>query len=54
MIDIGGPSMIRSASKNFASVTTVCNKKFYDPLIKELINNKGVTTLAFRKKNGKK
>ena len=53
MIDIGGPSMIGSASKNFASVTTVCNKKFYDPLIKELINNKGVTTLAFRKKMAK-
>ncbi len=50
MIDIGGPSMIRSASKNFASVTTVCDKKYYDPLIKELTKNKGVTTLAFRKK----
>ncbi len=50
MIDIGGPSMIRSASKNFESVTTICDKKFYDPLIKELIKNKGVTSLAFRKK----
>ena len=27
MIDIGGPSMIRSASKNFESVTTICKKK---------------------------
>ncbi len=53
MIDIGGPSMIRSASKNFASVTTICEKKFYDPLIKELIKNKGETTLAFRKKMAK-
>jgi len=50
MIDIGGPSMIRSASKNFSSVTTICEKKFYDPLIKELKKNKGETTLAFRKK----
>ena len=50
MIDIGGPSMIRSASKNFESVTTICHKKFYDPLIKELLKNKGFTTLAFRKK----
>ena len=50
MIDIGGPSMIRSASKNFESVTTICDKKFYDPLIKELTKNKGVTSLAFRKK----
>ena len=50
MIDIGGPSMIRSASKNFLSVTTICDKKYYDPLIKELIKNNGVTSLAFRKK----
>jgi len=50
MIDIGGPSMIRSASKNFASVTTICDKKFYDPLIKELKKNKGITSLSFRKK----
>ena len=54
MIDIGGPSMIRSASKNFASVTTICDKKFYDPLIKELIKNNGVTSLAFRKKLAEK
>ena len=53
MIDIGGPSMIRSASKNFLSVTTICDKKFYDPLIKELVKNKGVTSLAFRKKMAK-
>jgi phosphoribosylaminoimidazolecarboxamide formyltransferase/IMP cyclohydrolase len=50
MIDIGGPSMIRSASKNFESVTTICDKKFYDPLINELIKNNGFTKLAFRKK----
>ena len=37
MIDIGGPTMIRSASKNFSSITTICDKKFYDPLIKELM-----------------
>ncbi len=50
MIDIGGPSMIRSASKNFASITTICDKKFYDSFIKELTKNKGVTSLAFRRK----
>jgi phosphoribosylaminoimidazolecarboxamide formyltransferase / IMP cyclohydrolase len=54
MIDIGGPSMIRSASKNFTSVTTICDKKFYDPLIKELEKNEGVTSLAFRKKMAEK
>ncbi len=50
MIDIGGPSMIRSASKNFASVTTICDKKYYNSLIKELTKNKGVTSLTFRRK----
>ena len=54
MIDIGGPSMIRSASKNFASVTTICDKKFYDPFIKEMIKNNGITSLAFRKKLAEK
>jgi phosphoribosylaminoimidazolecarboxamide formyltransferase / IMP cyclohydrolase len=54
MIDIGGPSMIRSASKNFESVTTICDRKSYDPLIKELIKNKGTTSLAFRKKMAEK
>ena len=54
MIDIGGPSMIRSASKNFLSVTTISDIKFYNPLIKELKKNEGVTTLAFRKKMAEK
>ena len=50
MIDIGGPSMVRSASKNFQYVTTICSKKFYTAFIKQLNNNKGSTTLQFRKK----
>ena len=54
MIDIGGPSLIRSASKNYSSITTICDKKFYDPFIKELIKNKGVTSIAFRKKMAEK
>ena len=54
MIDIGGPAMIRSASKNFESVTTVSDKKHYDALIKELEKNEGKTSLAFRKKMAEK
>ena len=50
MIDIGGPSMVRSASKNFDFVTTVCEKKYYRSLIKELNKNNGETTLAFRQR----
>tara|TARA_B100000029_G_C17587128_1_gene961462 strand:- start:1433 stop:2947 length:1515 start_codon:yes stop_codon:yes gene_type:complete len=49
MIDIGGPSMVRSASKNFEYVTTICETKNYDSLIKELDKNGGKTTLSFRK-----
>ena len=49
MIDMGGPSMVRSASKNFKYVTTICQKKYYKLLVKELEINNGKTTLAFRK-----
>lgn len=48
MIDIGGPAMIRSASKNFESVTTICEKKYYKSFIKELQKHKGKTSLSFR------
>ena len=48
MIDIGGPSMIRSASKNYHFVTTICETKSYEPLIEELKTNNGKTTIGFR------
>ena len=35
-IDIGGPSMLRSAAKNWASVTVVCNPGDYDQIISEI------------------
>ncbi len=35
-IDIGGPSMIRSAAKNFKHVAIVVNPERYDALLKEL------------------
>ncbi len=41
-IDIGGPSMLRSASKNFKSVAVVCNPDRYDEILKELKNNNGL------------
>lgn len=34
-IDIGGPSMLRSAAKNFNSVTVLCNPEDYDQVIRE-------------------
>ncbi len=35
-IDIGGPSMIRSAAKNFPSVLVIVDPKDYDPILKKL------------------
>ena len=47
-IDIGGPTLVRSAAKNFKNVTLLTNKKDYPILIKELEKNKGKTSLKFR------
>ncbi|MBU4346631.1 MAG: bifunctional phosphoribosylaminoimidazolecarboxamide formyltransferase/IMP cyclohydrolase [Candidatus Omnitrophica bacterium] len=40
-IDIGGPSMLRSAAKNAQSVAAVCNPARYLKIIEELKNNRG-------------
>ncbi len=47
-IDIGGPTMVRAAAKNFKNVTIVTNINDYGSLIKELENSKGKTSLKFR------
>ena len=47
-IDIGGPTMVRAAAKNFKNVAIVTNRKDYDYLIKELETLKGKTSLKFR------
>ena len=47
-IDIGGPTMVRAAAKNFKNVTIITNKSDYTPLIKELEKNNGATSLKFR------
>ncbi len=48
-IDIGGPSMLRSAAKNFASVTVVTDPACYDSVLAEMRANGGATTLETRK-----
>ena len=53
-IDIGGPSMVRSAAKNFKSVTIITDKKDYSELIKELKKFKGKTSFDFRRKMASK
>lgn len=47
-IDIGGPSMLRSAAKNFNSVTVITDVQDYN-LVKSEIEQEGDTTLATRK-----
>ena len=48
-IDIGGPSMLRSAAKNYNDVTVVCDPADYDTILAE-INATGNTTLDTRLK----
>ena len=47
-IDIGGPTMVRAAAKNFKNVTIITNKDDYGSLIKELNTLNGKTSLQFR------
>jgi phosphoribosylaminoimidazolecarboxamide formyltransferase / IMP cyclohydrolase len=49
-IDIGGPSMVRSASKNHAHVAIVTDPADYDALLAELDANGGQTSLELRKR----
>lgn len=48
-IDIGGPSMIRSAAKNHDFVTIITAPEDYTLLYDELKNTQGGTSLAFRR-----
>lgn len=43
MIDIGGPTMIRAAAKNFPDVVVVPNAKHYDEIIEELEQSGGIS-----------
>ncbi|MFM2409774.1 MAG: hypothetical protein RL481_602 [Pseudomonadota bacterium] len=49
-IDIGGPSMVRSAAKNHAFVTIVTDPADYDELLAELEESDGKTNFEFRRK----
>ena len=49
-IDIGGPSMVRSAAKNYKDVTVITSSNQYEEFINELKKNNGSTTLNFREK----
>lgn len=48
-IDIGGPSMVRSAAKNHAYVSIVTDPKQYDQVANNIERNTGSTTLDLRR-----
>lgn len=49
-IDIGGPSMLRSAAKNFESVAVVTRPDSYGAILAEMRANEGATTQVTRAK----
>ena len=49
-IDIGGPSMLRSAAKNHESVAVVTDPATYDDILAEMRENDGATTADTRAK----
>ncbi len=48
-IDIGGPSMIRSAAKNHEFITIITEPSDYNTLLEEMKINSGKTSLDFRR-----
>ncbi len=47
-IDIGGPTMVRSAAKNHKDVTIIVNAGDYDRVLSEMANNSGSLTYQTR------
>ena len=50
MIDIGGPSLLRAASKNYKFITPIISPEDYTKLINNIKKNNGQTDISFRKK----
>ena len=49
-IDVGGPTMVRAAAKNYNDVTVITSPYQYKNLISEMNKNKGSTTIEYRQK----
>ena len=49
MIDIGGPSLLRAASKNFRYITPIMDINDYEKLIQNIEKFDGKTDISFRK-----
>jgi len=49
-IDVGGPTMVRAAAKNYKDVTVITSSDQYSELINEIEKNKGSTSIEFRER----
>ena len=49
-IDVGGPTMVRAAAKNYNDVTVITSCSQYPDLIKEMNKQNGSTSIDFRKR----
>jgi phosphoribosylaminoimidazolecarboxamide formyltransferase/IMP cyclohydrolase len=49
-IDVGGPTMVRAAAKNYNDVAVITSPDQYSELINEIEKNKGSTSIGFREK----
>ncbi len=49
-IDIGGPTLLRAAAKNFAYLTVLCDPSQYSEYLSELAQSDGTISLEFRQK----
>ncbi len=49
-IDIGGPSMLRSAAKNFTDVVVIIDPKYYEMILQELKEHNGKISLEMRQR----
>jgi phosphoribosylaminoimidazolecarboxamide formyltransferase / IMP cyclohydrolase len=47
-IDVGGPTMLRAAAKNFLGCVALCDPADYQAFLDHLRENEGCTTLDFR------
>ncbi len=49
-IDIGGPSLLRAAGKNFHNVTILCDPADYEKVLQELADRKGDTSVETKRR----
>ena len=49
-IDVGGPTMVRAAAKNYHDVTVITSSDQYSELVNEIEKNNGSTSIEFREK----